>query len=73
MINIRQMIAMFTVVFMMFLPVFSLADNEVVLPATGQRDCYDESGNEMPCSLTDAEGQDAEAVAGFDWSDWDFD
>ena len=33
MINIRQMIAMFTVVFMMFLPVFSLADNEVVLPA----------------------------------------
>ena len=71
MINIRQMIAMFTVVFMMFLPVFSLADNEVVLPATGQRDCYDESGNEMPCSLTDAEGQDAEVVAGFDWSDWD--
>ena len=72
MTNTRPMISML-IVFMLFLPALSLADNEVDLPATGQADCYDESGNEMSCSVTDSEGQDAEVVAGFDWSGWDTD
>ena len=66
----RRIILMITVVFM-FIPVLSLADNEVDLPATGQATCYDESGNVMSCSVTDSKGQDAEVTAGFDWSGWD--
>jgi hypothetical protein len=66
----RRMILMIAV-FLMFIPVLSLADNEVDLPATGQATCYDESGNVMSCSVTDSKGQDAEVMAGFDWSGWD--
>jgi len=40
-------------------------DNSVIsLPKTGQKKCYDTSGNEIPCSGT---GQDGEIQAGVAW------
>jgi len=42
-------------------------DNSVIsLPKTGQKKCYDTSGNEIPCSGT---GQDGEIQAGVAWPD----
>lgn len=58
-----KLIILMTAVFIMALPVLSRAST-VDLPKTGQKTCYDSSGNVINCKGT---GQDGEIQAGIQW------
>ena len=62
MIKTKPIVLMMTLLIMV-LPVLS-SGGEVNLPKTGQKTCYDESGNVIDCANT---GQDGDIQAGVEW------